>query len=155
VWDADAIPARRLFPGRASGSAMPLAWAHAEFIKLVASRALGRPFGRPDAVWQRYRGQRPTPRLAFWFPHAAIGASAAGLPLAVGLPAPAVVRWGRDGWHDVTDTPTADSGLGFHVAVLETASLPAGGRIDFTGRKSEDGEWAGRDFAVRLVGDRA
>jgi len=58
VWDADPIPERFLFPGRPTGSAMPLAWAHAEFVKLLVSRGLGRPFDRPRAVWQRYRGRR-------------------------------------------------------------------------------------------------
>ena len=43
VWDADPIPSRRLEPGRPTGSAMPLVWAHAEFIKLMVSHHLGRP----------------------------------------------------------------------------------------------------------------
>ena len=56
VWDAEPIPSRRLAPGRPTGSAMPLVWAHAEFIKLLISRHLGHPVDRPRAVWQRYRG---------------------------------------------------------------------------------------------------
>ncbi len=51
-------PQRGLQFGQATGSAMPLAWTHAEFVKLVASRALERPFDRPEAVWRRYRGDR-------------------------------------------------------------------------------------------------
>src|SRR5262249_813122 len=47
-------------PGRPSGSAMPLVWAHAEFIKLMLSRHLGYPADRPRAVWRRYQGRRPT-----------------------------------------------------------------------------------------------
>ena len=35
VWDTDPIPARGLYPGRPTGSAMPLVWAHAEFLKLL------------------------------------------------------------------------------------------------------------------------
>lgn len=38
VWDSEPIPRRWLYPGCATGSAMPLAWAHAEFIKLLESR---------------------------------------------------------------------------------------------------------------------
>jgi hypothetical protein len=30
---------------------MPLVWAHAEYLKLVASRRLERPFDRPSSVW--------------------------------------------------------------------------------------------------------
>ena len=59
VWDSPAVPEARLEPGRPTGSAMPLAWAHAEFVNLVRSRAIGRPFDRPEAVWKRYGGSRP------------------------------------------------------------------------------------------------
>jgi glucoamylase len=50
LWDADPIPGRRLMPGRPTGSAMPLVWAHAEFIKLLISRQLGQPVDQPRTV---------------------------------------------------------------------------------------------------------
>ena len=37
IWDTDDIPDKELFFGQHSGSAMPLTWAHAEYIKLCAS----------------------------------------------------------------------------------------------------------------------
>ena len=151
VWDADPIPARFLFPGRASGSAMPLAWAHAEFVKLLVSRQAGHPFGRSRMVWQRYRGHRAAAQQAFWWPHAPIGAFAAGARLAVALPRPAIVHWGRDGWLAIADMPTADTGLGFHVAVLDTAALPPGSWVDFTWREEDSGAWAGRNETVRIL----
>ena len=43
VWDAAPIPALGLEPGRPSGSAMPLLWSHAEFLKLLIARERGRP----------------------------------------------------------------------------------------------------------------
>ena len=48
IWDAAPIAARGLLPGRPTGAAMPLVWAHAEYLKLAASRGLKRPFDRPD-----------------------------------------------------------------------------------------------------------
>ena len=45
IWDTDPIPAYGLVPGKPSGSAMPLVWAHAEFAKLCHSLAIGRPAG--------------------------------------------------------------------------------------------------------------
>lgn len=151
VWDADPIPSRRLAPGRPSGSAMPLVWAHAEFIKLMLSRHLGHPLDRPRAVWQRYRGRRPTARLAFWWPHAAIDGFHAGMRLAIALPRPAIVHWGREAWRHVGDEPTRDSSLGFHVAVLDVDRLPVGERVDFTWRWQETGEWQGRDHTVAVL----
>ena len=148
VWDADPIPSRRLAPGRPTGSAMPLVWAHAEFIKLLISRHQGHPIDRPRPVWQRYRGQRPVARHAFWWPHAPIAGLPAGAFLAVALPLPAVVHWGHDEWRDAADVPTVESGLGFHVAVLEVSRLAAGARIDFTWQWQGSGDWRYRDYAV-------
>jgi glucoamylase len=148
VWDAEPIPSRRLEPGRPTGSAMPLVWAHAEFIKLIVSRHLGHPVDRPRAVWRRYQGRRPTPGHAFWWLHAPISTFPAGARLAVALPRPAMVHWGSDGWQNASDEPTLDSGLSFHVASLDTALLPPDARVEFTWKWQETGAWHGRDFEL-------
>lgn len=151
VWDAGPIPERRLFPGQPSGSAMPLVWAHAEFVKLLFSRELGHPFDRPAAVWRRYGGARPKPQYAFWWAHAAIGSTPPGAKLAVAMANPAVVHWGRDGWQGSADVEAIDTGLGFSVAVLDTAALPAGTRIDFTWHDTDTGRWHDRNEAVTVA----
>jgi glucoamylase len=53
VWDAPDIPARELYFGRPSGSAMPLVWAHAEHVKLLRSLRDGRVFDLPPQTVQR------------------------------------------------------------------------------------------------------
>ena len=151
VWDADPIPPRRLRPGQPTGSAMPLVWAHAEFVKLLVSRQIGHPFDRPAAVWRRYAGERPNPKYAFWWQHAAIGSVDAGASLVVALDMPATVHWGRDGWQSSVDVATSDSGLGFHVAELATQALPPGTRIDFTWIRSDTGKWHDRNEAVTVA----
>ena len=97
VWDSEPIPLRRLYPGRPSGSAMPLVWAHAEYIKLLASRKLGRPYDRPAATWQRYQGNRPSIQMAIWMPQAPVYRIRAGQTLLVALPGsgscPLGYRW--------------------------------------------------------------
>jgi glucoamylase len=151
VWDAAPIPARRLVAGQASGSAMPLAWAHAEFVKLLASRQAQHPFDRPRAAWQRYRGKRPKAEYAFWWQHAPIGWITAGTKLAVALLDPAIVRWGDENWQSIAEVPTVESGLGFHVAALATEVLPAGSKIQFTWRAAKDGSWSGQDASIAVV----
>jgi glucoamylase len=147
VWDDEPIPSRRLVRGRPTGAAMPLAWAHAEFVKLMISRGLGYPIDRPRATWLRYHGRRCSAKNAFWFPHAAITSIPSGARLVIGLPAPALVRWGVDGWNDVSDQPTEESGLGFFPAILNTATLQPGQRVEFTVRW-ESGGWLGRDISL-------
>ena len=127
---------------------MPLAWAHAEFVKLLVSRQLGHPLDRPRAVWERYAGRVRTARYDFWWPDAAIASWRPGACLAIALPRPAVVHWGRDGWRSISEETTSETGLGYHVAALNTASAPPGTRIEFTWRWQDTGEWHGRDYAV-------
>jgi glucoamylase len=147
VWDDEPIPARRLVRGRPTGAAMPLAWAHAEFVKLMISRSLGHPIDRPWATWLRYHGRRCSAKSAFWFPDAPITGLPSGTRLVIALPAPALVRWGVDGWNDVSDQPAEESGLGFFAATLNTAALQPGQRVAFTVRW-ESGEWLGRDISL-------
>ncbi|MDE2088423.1 MAG: glycosyl hydrolase [Gammaproteobacteria bacterium] len=150
VWDSSPIPERNLYPGRPSGSAMPLVWAHAEFIKLAMSAALGRPFDRPEAVWKRYQGRRAETPWAFWTLHACPERIPAGKRLRVCLPEPAQVHWGTDGWRKITDTPTRDTGLNLHVAELPTDALRPGQRIDFTFHWTRDGRWQGQDYTIEV-----
>ncbi len=42
IWDAPDVPGKRLFFGKPSGAAMPLVWAHAEYIALKRSLRDGR-----------------------------------------------------------------------------------------------------------------
>jgi glucoamylase len=151
VWDAAPIPSRRLAPGRPSGSAMPLVWAHAEFIKLLLSRHIGHPVDRPRAVWRRYQGRRPVAHHAFWWPHAPIKTVPAGAWLAIALPSPALVHWGTEGWQKIADTLTRDSGLGFHVAALDLDQAAPGAAINFTWQWQHSRAWLGRDHAITIV----
>jgi glucoamylase len=151
VWDADPIPSRRLEPGRPSGSAMPLVWAHAEFIKLMVSRHLGHPVDRPRAVWRRYQGHRPVARHAFWWPHTPITSVPAGARLAIALPSPAMVIWSNDGWQKIAEASTENSGLGFHVAAIDLDHAAPGASIDFTWRWQDTGAWLGRNYAITIV----
>lgn len=150
IWDTDALPARGLYPGRPSGSAMPLAWAHAEFIKLLVSLQLGRPYDRPDAVWNRYQGRRPKAANAFWLPQASLVTLPRGAGLIIALNEPAVIHWGIDDWQNARDVTTRDGGLGLHYAQLDTQTLHPGQRIDFTFRETSTARWAGQNYVITV-----
>ncbi|HSN42053.1 MAG TPA: glycoside hydrolase family 15 protein, partial [Burkholderiales bacterium] len=151
VWDHAPIPGLNLYPGKPTGAAMPLVWAHAEFVKLVASRALGLPFDAPQAVRERYHGQCPAAARVFWSRRLAIDEVKAGQTISVLLPAPAMVHWGIDGWRAAADAATRDTGLGVQVADLPVRGLIAGQCVDFTFRWSDSGRWEGQDFRVDIV----
>ena len=65
VWDVDDIPERGLYFGRPSGSAMPLGWAHAEYLKLRRSIRDGRVFDMPPHTVARYVVQKTRSRCEF------------------------------------------------------------------------------------------
>ncbi len=150
VWDGPDIPARDLVFGRPTGSARPLAWAHAEFAKLVISRQLGWPCDRPSAVWRRYQGKRPIARRAFWSPKSPIGYCPTGSRLVVALPQPALVRWRGDGRPDA-EAATAETGLGFHAVELDTADFATGCQIEFEWTWRETGEATHDRFRVTVA----
>jgi glucoamylase len=150
VWDAPPVPERGLSIGRPTGSAMPLAWTHAEYLKLVASRALGHAFDRPAAVWQRYHGERRKATRAIWCEHAPIAELAAGASLVVALRAPASVRWGFDGWQQIEERPTIPNSLGLHVLWVDTSRMAAGQKVDFTFRYAKGDRWIGVDYHIEV-----
>ena len=151
VWDSAPIAQYDLEPGKPSGSAMPLAWAHAEFVKLSYSRALGRPVDRPLATWERYRGARPRLNYAIWGPTMRPGHLRAGDGLTVALKARARIHWGVDGWKDVRDIDTRDVGLGVHVADLPVASLTGGQTIQFTFLWLDTQTWECVDYEIEVT----
>jgi glucoamylase len=149
VWDAAPLPPRGLLPGRPTGSAMPLAWAHAEFIKLAASHKAGHVFDCPQAVWQRYAGMRPDAATWVWSPGARIEHVAVGCNLLILLPRPAVLHVGFDGWKDCLDLPTRPLGLELHGLHLTVTQLEGHRSLDFTWQW-QDGAWLGEDLQLGL-----
>jgi glucoamylase len=129
---------------------MPLAWAHAEFVKLAASHALGRVFDCPAAVWQRYAGTRPDAATWIWTPGARIVRLAADCSLLVLLPRPAVLHVGFDGWKDARDWPTVPLSLELHGLTLPVDQLTGHHMLDFTWQW-QDGVWLGEDFSIDLT----
>ena len=54
VWDHADMPSEGMYFGRSAGSAQPLVWAHAEYLKLLRSVSDGQVFDRISVVADRY-----------------------------------------------------------------------------------------------------
>ena len=152
VWDAAPIPELDLVPGRASGSAMPLAWAHAEFVTLVRSIALGHAVDRSDLVWERYHRQPPKAVRADWRFGAQRPTMIAGRTLRLEVLAQARVHCTLDGWQTSIDIDARDTGLGVWVAdVPGSEGLAAGSFVEFTFWWPDGDRWEGETFRVAVV----
>jgi glucoamylase len=151
IWDAAAVPENNLFPGRPAGSAMPLVWAHAEFIKLVLSLRLGWPIDRPEPVWLRYGGNKPRATRAHWTRHMRVGTIHAGQALRLLFAGPALVHWSTDDWRQPRDTVTVPGMLGLQVVDLGTETLEAGQRIVFSVQDLATGSWVESDRVIEVA----
>lgn len=136
VWDGPDLPARELWNGRATGSAMPLAWAHAEYAKLTRSLLDGRVFDMPQQPYERYVRHRTGCDLTIWAPQSRCRELPVGNRLRVHAPRAAVVRWVAEGAADPPGEPRDvvmnDTGIGVWCADLATDRLPVGARLRFT-----------------------
>jgi glucoamylase len=151
VWDCPDIPERELYFGRPSGSAMPLVWAHAEHLKLQRSLRDGRLFDMPAQTVKRYLIEKTvSPRLTWRYNHR-LRSLPPGKILRVELMASAVIHWTSNDWHTTRDIKTLDTGLGIHMADLQTATLADGAQITFTFYWSDAKRWEGVNFAVRVA----
>jgi glucoamylase len=148
IWDAPDLPERELFFGRPSGSAMPLVWAHAEYLKLIRSLHDGRVFDLPPQTVKRYLvGKTESPCLVWRFNHK-IRSLPSGKILRIETMAPAVIHWSDDDWNTVRNTATRDVGLGIHIADLTIEALYVGRQVVFTLFWPDANHWEGADFKV-------
>jgi glucoamylase len=150
VWDADPIPALELEPGKPSGSAMPLVWAHAEHIKLLRSLTDNAVFDRPPQTARRYLREKRVARCRTWRPDWRTPSMPAGRVLRLDLQHAALVHWSTDGWRTRSDARTHDTGLGIHSVELPTNDLDPGQGIVFTWMNLASGEWIGQDHTVTV-----
>jgi len=148
VWDSPDLPERELFFGRPSGSAMPLVWAHAEYLKLLRSLRDQRVFDLPPQTVQRYLNDKTESPFRVWRFNHKIFSLPAGKRLRIETPTRALIHWSADEWGTVRESETRDTGLGIHLADLATGSLPAGAQVQFTFYWPEAGHWEGADFVV-------
>ncbi len=110
MWDVAPITARKLEPGKPSGSAIPLVWAHAEFLKLLAARQLGRPLEMPASVERRYKARRPVASVWHWRHSEPFGQLPFGRALLIESPDPFHLHYGFDDWRDVAYRPSEPQG---------------------------------------------
>lgn len=131
VWDQPDLPKKELSFGRATGSAMPLVWAHAEYLKLTRSLQDNRVFDLPPAAAERYAVERRGSPLVLWRPNLKVRQIPQGKQLRVETFAPTVIRWRQAQDPTYRDLPSQDTGMGVWKADLPTPAMPLGVRLQF------------------------
>jgi glucoamylase len=164
VWDADPVPELGLEPGRPSGSAMPLLWAHAEFLKLLVARERRRPVELLQVVEERYgsadpkepvrtdqRGPpygRDVANAPHWRDEVPVLRLVAGRSLVIEDRELFTLQFGFDGWQRVEARAAVEQPFGLWGVRLSAAELSGLKELNFTRRFGE--RWEGVDHRVTL-----
>ena len=135
--------------GDPAGSAMPLVWAHAEYLKLVRSIDDGRVFDCVSAAEARYGAGRKESRIEMWKRRRPISTIAAGKTLRILAGEDFNVVYSLDGW-----TSQNRIGARFHGDSGYSAdiSIPAkdAQELVFTLFWSGSQHWEGKNFSVKI-----
>jgi glucoamylase len=149
IWDQPDIPSELLFYGAQTGSATPLMWAHAEYIKLLRSAADGKVFDFIPEVAARYISGPPRKRIELWKRNHQPKTVRAGSLLRIQSRQPFILHWTRDEWKTVLENASSMTPLGLtHVDIDIAADQTA--PIRFTFHWREPDHWEGRDYAIEI-----
>ena len=151
VWDEANKPQEFLSLGKPTGSAMPLMWAHAEYIKLLRSAFDGKVYDAIPEVGERYLGGRKNRKLVeVWKPDRHVRFMRKGAILRIHGAEPFRLRWSADGWKSQSDTEsTAALQIDF-VDLPVTASSSQDACIRFTFFWCKSNRWEGQDYSVTV-----
>jgi glucoamylase len=157
VWDYNDIPAKGMYRGRSAGSAQPLVWAHAEYLKLLRSAADGRVFDRISVVESRYavaNGKRTfTNHIEIFEVTRPISSIFSGYTLRIVDREHFRVVYTFDNWATTLSKDSRSVGYPGSFVDISTASDQAG-KITFTlawpGENVQE-RWLGRNIDVSVI----
>ncbi len=157
LWDAPDLPSHGMCLGRPSGSAMPLAWAHAEYIKLLRSVSDGEVFDRVEPAAKRYsdRQQRPFVKSGIEIckrDHLPRRISP-GKTLRVIEGAHFRVLFTQDGWKTNKTLESRQVGCVSYADI--SVAQDAEGPVSFTLYWLGDNRWEGKNYDVPIVNAKA
>ena len=153
VWDEPDMPAAGLKMGGPAGSAQPLAWAHAEYLKLLRSAADGVVFDRIDTVARRYAGETKHEGKGIEVFQLArpVAEMTAERTLYVLDGAEFEAVWSVDGWKTVQRTAAVGLGRMGWKAELPKELTAKAEQVELTLHWVKAQKWVGRNFAVKIV----
>ncbi len=149
IWDLPDLPSGHLNFGHPTGSAMPLAWAHAEYIKLVRSVTDGAVFDFIPEVAARYSTNHTSIEIEVWNFYRQIDVISQSAILRILLDSPFALHWSVDDWAHTSDSVAVSPGPG--IFYVDVPALSRQGKISFTFLWTETASWQQIDYAVEVA----
>jgi glucoamylase len=157
IWDYADLPSAGLYLGHSAGSAQPLVWAHAEYLKLLRSAADGHVYDRISVVEERYAvapGKRSfTSKVEIYQTGRPVSTLSAGYSLRIVDHDRFRVVYTFDNWATTLQLDSRSVGYPGSVVDIPT-DVHQSGSILFTlvwlGQNQPD-RWLGRNVEVLVV----
>lgn len=148
IWDTNDIPEKELFFAKHSGSAMPLTWAHAEYLKLASSIKSKKIFDMPVHTKKRYLENKATSKISIWRFNDRLLKMPSSKTLRIEILFPAVIYWSTDNWVNTQHSETKDIGLPFYFSdfVLQDGVT----KFAFTFFWKDANKWEGENFEIEV-----
>ena len=150
VWDRQDLPEALMHFGGPTGAAMPLMWAHAEYLKLLRSSADGVVFDVIPEVAERYRdGKKARGAIEVWKHNWQIQFITPPCKLRIQSAEPFLLHWSKDEWHHVHDSRSTHIAVGLDFVDIDVTTADRA-PVRFTFRWMAREQWEGHDYAVEL-----
>lgn len=147
IWDEADLPDMHLRCGGPTGSAVPLLWAHSEYIRLLRSSQDGQVFDLIPEVAARYRDHKTENRIEFWLPKHPIRQARRGCTLRICAPEPFRLRWSIDRWATRQDSDSQRVAIGAEYVDLAPSIFQS--EVEFTFFWTARGQWEGHNHQVQ------
>ncbi len=154
IWDADDIPDLELFNGHPAGSAMPLVWAHAEYIKLLRSLRDHAVFDLPPQTVQRYITEKHPAAFVTWRFNLKRRSMPRNQALRIEVRAAARIIWTVDNWKTTNTSATDTSHLGMDYFDFTRDVFATATEFEFTFFWLDAQHWENTNYVVQIEGER-
>jgi glucoamylase len=151
VWDEADIPDAYMWLGKPTGSAMPLMWAHAEYVKLLRSAADGKVFDQIPVVPERYLSRTGNhKKMEVWSFNRRVRFMRPGEMLRVICDGPFRLRWTSDQCASAHDSVSQANPLDIDYVDLIELATTSGMLIEFTFFWIDANRWEGWNYVIAV-----
>lgn len=149
IWDIANIPDKELFLGNHSGSAIPLAWAYAEYVKHCASISQKKVVDMPDNTTECYIKNKTESKIDMWCFMLSCPFVHQGNILRLITDAAATASRSADNWTIVEQINSINGGFGSRY-IDNAGNKISGNQVGFTLYRKDASHWENINYSVKI-----
>ncbi|MHB1439501.1 MAG: glycoside hydrolase family 15 protein [Cuniculiplasma sp.] len=150
IWDSEDIPAKGLFNGYPSGSAMPLVWAHAEYVKLCWALENGKPFDLNERAYKRYVEEKFRVKANIWSFKNKIRAIERDESIIFITREECFIRITGNNWKNMVDLNSEYLIDSIYYVEVGPKDFPVEDNMEFTFFWKKENKWEGINFNIKV-----